>query len=249
MRCNRFLMAGVAAVILITGCLAGAEAQEMPIRAVDGVVPQTGITVSGHAELKMKADVAYVTLTVQTSSREQTAAVAENATKATALVGALKASQIADQDIQTEDYTVSADYDNNANPPVLTGYEVSHTYQVTIHNLSKAGLIVDKATQSGATQVGDLDFELLDRDRAQGEALVQAVANAKSKADLAAGAAGVSVGRLISLTEGGASFVPQPIFARGMAMGPATQAPTTPISPQQITLTSDVTATYAIVGN
>jgi uncharacterized protein YggE len=59
--------------------------------------------------------------------------------------------------------------------------------------------------------------------------------------------AGVSLGRLLGLSEGAAPVI-QPVVVGGLmrASALAAEAPTTPVSPREITVTADVTAVYAI---
>lgn len=204
-----------------------------------------GLTAVGHAEIKRKPDIAYINFGVVSQARDQADAVRTNATRATAVLNALKQAGVADKDIETQFYGVQPQYDYTAQPPVLTGYQVTNSVQVTVRDLAKPGQIIDKASAAGANQVNGVTFDLADRTKAQSDALVAAVANAKAKVGAIAQAAGVSVGRLVSITEGTAAPV-QPVFlatARAAA-GPA-QA-TTPVEAQQITVTADVTAVYAI---
>ncbi len=224
--------------------LAAADIVSMPLYAQTGV-PE-GITVSGHAELKSKPDVAYLTVSVTTQSRDQEKAAQDNATRTTALLDALRKAGVADKDIQTQSYTLEPQYDYNANPPVLTGFQAVNTVQITIHDLTKAGLLIDKSISAGATQAGDLSFDLLDRKGLERQALADAVRDAAAKAGAMTDAAGMGLGRLLSLTESGTSSPPpspRPMMMRAMA---AEAAPPTPISPQQITVTADVTAVYAL---
>jgi len=216
-----------------------------PAAAVAGTAGT--VTVIGHSELKVRPDIAYVSLQVITQSRDQTEAVQTNAIRTQAVRDTLTASGLAVKDMRTDYYQVSPQYDYQANPPVLTGYQVVNATKITLHDMSKTGLIIDKAVSAGATEVGGVTFDLADRHKSQGLALVEAVSDAASKADLIAGAAGVRIGRLLSVSEGTAPVV-QPIFAmRSMAMAtPAASPPETPISAQDITVTADITATYAI---
>ncbi|HEY3331671.1 MAG TPA: SIMPL domain-containing protein [Capsulimonadaceae bacterium] len=206
----------------------------------------SAITVTGHSELKVKPDIAYANLQVITQDKDQSVAVAANATRTQAVIDTVKRSQIADKDIQTEYYTVQPMYDYRNSPAVLTGYQVTNSIRVTIRNLSKAGLIIDKTTQAGANSVGGVSFDLADRNKAQGLAIVEAVRNAASKADLIAGAAGVSVGRALSITEGTAPTIQPVMYAQKTMMMADASAPTTPIMSQDITITADVTVSYAI---
>jgi uncharacterized protein YggE len=206
-----------------------------------------GITVHGHSELKVKPDIAYINLSVTTQTREQSEAVATNAQRSVNLIAALKKVGIASQDIQTQSYTVQPQYDYNTSPPLSVGYQVTNSFQVTIRDLTKVGLILDTASKQGSTSAGDVQFDISDHSRYQGEALVAAVADAKSRADLMAGAAGVSLGRLVSLSDTGIPTV-TPIFMQRKfsAMASPMAAPTTPVQDQQVDITADVEALYAI---
>jgi uncharacterized protein YggE len=204
-----------------------------------------GITVTGHSEVKVNPDVATISLSIETTNRDEAAAVRDNATSVQNVDEALTKSTIKNSDVQTQSYTVFPNRDYSANPPVLTGYTVATSLRVTIHDIPKAGVIVDKATALGAT-VDDIFYDLVDKSHVQGEQLVAAVANARSKADLIAGASGVQVGRVLSITEQGAfTQPPQPIFHMAMAAAAPAQ-PSTQFSPQQIQISADVTATYSI---
>jgi hypothetical protein len=208
--------------------------------------PPPGLLLHGHAEIKVTPDIAYITVSVVTQSREPASASSENATHSQAVVAALKNAGIADKDIQTQGYDIEPQY-SNGDTPVVIGFQVTNSIQVTVRSLPKAGSIIDGAVKAGATNVSGLTFDLADRHHAEGEALVAAIANARSKADLMAGAAGVSLGSLLRISEDTAPVV-QPLSAgRVFASAMASPGPTTPISAQQITITADVTLFYAIL--
>ncbi len=208
--------------------------------------PTNGISVTGHAEVDVKPDVAYATLGVVTEADDEADAVAKNATTATAVKQALLKGGVVDDDIRTQYYQIDPQYDYRSSPAVLAGYQVSDVFKITVHNLAKAGVIVDHATQAGANQVEGITFDLADRSQVEGEALAAAVANARSKADLMAGAAGVSLGRLIDLAEV-TTPTRGPVYPMMMrAAEPSPPPPTTPITPQDINIIADVTALYSI---
>ncbi len=207
-----------------------------------------GISVSGHAEVDAKPDVAYADIGVVTQAATQADAASQNATKMDAVKAALTKSGVADIDIKTNYYQIEPQYDYRSSPAVLTGYQVSNFLKVTIRNLPKAGLIVDHATQAGANQVNGVNYDLADRNQVEAQALAAAVTNARSKADLMAGVAGVTVGRLLNLDETNQEQ-PRPVMPmmmnRAMASS-AASAPTTSLTPDTIVITADVTALYAI---
>jgi len=219
-----------------------ADVIEPGIRSSSG----EGITVHGHSELKVKPDVAFITLSVTTQTRGQSEAVSSNAQRSVNLIAALKKAGIASQDIQTQSYTVEPQYDYNTSPPISVGYQVTNSFQVTVRDLTKVGLILDTASRSGSTQAGDVRFDLADHTKYQGEALVAAVAEAKSRADLMAGAAGVSLGRLVALSDMDVPVVSPIYMQKRMGVMAAAAQPTTPVQDQQVDITADVVAVYAI---
>ena len=129
-----------------------------------------GITVAGHGEIKVMPDIAQASLTVETTDRNESKAVSENAVKMKAVMSALTGSNVAQKDIQNTSYYVATNRDYTATPPVLTGYTVTNSIAVTMRDISKSGVIIDKVTTAGAT-VDGVSFDLADKDRVQGEAL------------------------------------------------------------------------------
>ncbi len=208
-----------------------------------------GMTTHGHGEIKVKPDIARLTAGVTTQDKDQAAATQDNARKMTALIAAIKSLKIADKDIQTQGYSVSPQYDyGNGHAPILTGYQVTNSVQVTLRDLPLAGVLIDRATAAGATQVDGVTYDLSDRAAAQDEALTRAVTDARRRAKTMADALGVSLGNPLSLNDGEAVtvqplFVPQMRMARAMV---ADAAPETPIATQDITVTADVTLIYAL---
>ena len=206
---------------------------------------EMGLTTHGHAEMKVKPDIAYISIGVVTQEHDSAAAVQENATRATALLKAVRGANVADKDIQSQFYGVQPQYDYQVSPAVLTGYQVTNNFRVTVRDLSKVGSVIDAASQAGGNQINDVTFDLSDRTQAEGRALALAVVEAKNKAAVMAQAAGVSLGRLMDLSEGGSPTF-QPLVLNRTAMLKSAATPETPIQSQDVSVTADVTAFYAL---
>ncbi len=242
---KQMLVLGVLAALALSG-VGGARSQEM-VQPGGYAMSAEGITVQGHGEIKVKPDTALLTLTVTTQSAHQADAVQQNAQRTTSLLAALRGAGIAEKDIETQSYTVQPQYDYKPSPPVLTGYQVQNSVQATVRDLTKVGFVIDKATAGGASEVGGVSFDLSDRAAAQAGALRLAVTSAKLKAGVMADAAGVGLGRLLTLTEGSAGPVVRPVYTmRAMAAPSPESAPPTPINDQQIVVTADATLVYAL---
>ena len=242
---NKQILTASVLAALAWGTVGGARSQDM-IQAGGYAMTAEGITTQGHGEVKVKPDIALLTLTVTTQSLNQADAVQQNAVRTTSLLAALRGVKIADKDIQTQSYTVQPQYDYKPSPPALTGYQVQNSVQATVRDLTKVGLVIDKATAGGASEVGGVSFDLSDRAAAQAAALRLAVTSAKLKAGVMADAAGVGLGRLLTLTEGGNAPVVRPLYAMRAMSAPGAAAPETPISDQQITVSADATLVYAM---
>lgn len=240
---TRTLIGGALAVLTL-GTTGAARSQASILRPpISAYAVSEGITASGHGEVKVKPDIALITIAVTTQSKDQAEAVSQNAARTTTTLAALRAAGIAVKDIQTQSYTLQPQYDYNVSPAVLTGYQVTNSVQTTVRDLTKVGLVIDKTTSAGASQVNGVSFDLSDRSQAESQALALAVASARRKASVMASAAGVDIGRLLTLTEGGSAPPVQPVFVmRAMAKGAAE----TPIADQQITVTADATLVYAM---
>lgn len=203
------------------------------------------ITALGQGEAKANSDVASVMLTVAVEAADQAEAVQRNAEQTAALVLALREIGLTDEGIQTKYYQVQPEYGRQVRPPVLNGYQVQNTLEVTVRDLAQVGLVIDKVTADSTIRVDGVSFGLFDRAEAEAEALSQAVRSAQRKAGIMAAAAGVSLGHLISITEGPADAYS--ISAHTLGEPSNTPRPSdTSLIGKQITVTALVTLVYAL---
>ena len=101
--------------------------------------------------------------------------------------------EASDTNIQTSEFSIEPAYASPTPPggPKLSGYRVSNQVNVTIHQISQVGEILDRLVRTGATDAENIAFLISDREKALDQARVATVANAKHKADLYARASGV----------------------------------------------------------
>ena len=229
----------VAAVVLATTFVAGGALAQSDVRFA-----ATTLNLSAEGEMKLPPDMATVSLGVTTTAAKAAEAFSDNARRMAQVMASLKASGIAPDDIQTSEISLAPQYVYEQNqPPRLTGYQASNQVIVTEKDLSRLGRLVDAATTSGATNVGDINFGLANPVPAQNAARVKAVKSLEDKARLYADAAGYHIGRLVNLTEGG-GYQPSP--PRPMAMLAARAAPETPVSPGDLDIRIEVNGTFEL---
>jgi len=234
--------------LLATGVLfvpsaarAGHQAAEKP--------PRT-ITVTGEGKVKVKPDTASVSAGVVTEADTARAALDKNTERMLQVMGGLLEAGIAQDDLQTSQFSVSPVYSrpprNPSGPrvdPKIIGYRVSNTATAIVRDLERIGSVLDKVVTLGANSVGGPSF-FLDEPRPRlDEARKQAVADALRKAELLSAAAGVKLGEILTLREG-RGYEPQPEMMRSKAMEMSSSA--VPIAAGTQQLRATVTLVIAI---
>ncbi len=203
-------------------------------------VPQ--ITVTGEGRLDRAPDLATISLGVTTQGASAAAAMAANAEGVAAVLANLAAAGIGPRDIQTSGLSLNPNwtgYDSSA--PRIDGYTAQNMVTVRVRALETLGAVLDAAVQDGANTLNGLSFGLADPDPAMDEARALAVADARARAGLLASAAGVTLGRVLTIAEGGGNGVPAPMYR----MDAAASAPV-PVAGGEVALVATVTITWEI---
>jgi len=215
-----------------------AFAFSLPALAAD---PHT-ITMTGHGEIKAAPDTATINAGVTSSAATAAAALSANSARMTELFDALKKLGVPERDIRTAGFSVSPQYTNgdNNNPRRLTGYMVNNEVNVRLEDVTRTGAVLDTLVGAGANQMNGIGFDIADPAPALEKARIQAIADARTRAQTYAQAAGVALGPVVSISEGGGESAPRPMF-RVMAM-----AAPTPIAPGEQSVTADVTVVWEI---
>lgn len=207
---------------------------------------QKQIKVQGQAVLKVKPDVAYVTVGVDTEDQKSDVAQAQNKKIMNQIMAALKANGIQDKDIQTSEYRISPNYTYNEKErkSEVTGYRVSNSVDVTIKDIGIVGKILDDVAQTGANDVRSIRFGIQNEEQYYLDALAQAVKNGKGKADAIAKAIGVSISvpsEVVENYSGGASIMDSNYFRAEAKMDMGTP---TPVSPGELEIRANVSLSY-----
>lgn len=236
---------GVASVAAILGLAPLASAQTItPVQPQ----PSAGVSVVGQGIVLVQPDVARITIGAEVTDTSLANAQAEAARRMDAVVAKLKADGIAENDIRTVSYNVTPQYDQpgpNGGQPTLRGYLVQNLAEVRTTNVGGLGALLDDAVGSGATRVYGINFEASNMEAIKAQARDQAMSNAHDKADQLAKGGGVSLGRPVSIEESDTGGVtPQPVQRAVPAAAAA--APTTPIQPGQMQVSTTVRVVYAI---
>jgi hypothetical protein len=180
-------------------------------------VPQ--ISVTGEGRVEAAPDMATVSLGVTTQGDTAAAAMAANAAAVQAVLDRLTAAGIAARDMQTSGLSLNPQFSNydSSRQPEIQGYVAVNMVTVRVRALETLGPVLDAAVADGANTLNGLAFGLADPDPALREARTRAVQDARARAEVLAAAAGVTLGRVLSITEGGYAS-PAPMYRAEAAM-------------------------------
>lgn len=228
---------------LAFACIALAIAP--PAAAEQAPTPAT-ITLQGRGEVTAAPDMAVITTRVVSVGKTAAETLDQNSTAMNKVIADIKGSGVAEKDIQTSGFSIYPRYDHrddrNGKPPAIIGYEVSNGVTVQVRDLSKLGAILETVVSSGVNSVDGIRFGVSETDDLLDEARKGAVADARKKAELYTAAAGVKLGRILSISEAGVS-VPRPQamrFEAAMASAPV------PIQAGETELQASVTITWEL---
>lgn len=167
------------------------------------------ISVTGEASMQVKPDMATISFGVETNAPTAGEAQQTNSGVMDAVIRALLGMGIAREDIQTSNFSLYPVYEWRGEKPsekqVLVGYRCNNTVVAKIRDIARIGEAIDKAATAGATNIGGVSFGLQNPEPLKNELLAQAVTNAKSKAEIMARAAGVTITGVYRIYDGWAT--------------------------------------------
>ena len=201
------------------------------------------LIVQGEGKASAAPDKATVVLGVQTRDASAAIAAAENARLMNETIVALLAAGIAESEIQTSGYSLGTE---SQDAPVMAGekqkapeFVASNTVTVNLNNTTDVGRVLDTAVAAGSNSIQEVAFDLKDPQPQKDLALTLAIEDARRKAEIAAKAAGVKLGRVLEISEGYGY-----VTAASKSANFAEFA--TPIQPGRMEITASVTMTYEI---
>jgi uncharacterized protein YggE len=191
------MVLGSAMAVAVMATPAAAAAQ-----VAQPVISGTRLDVTARGDVRRVPDVAVISAGVVTNAPDAAAAMQDNANRMNRVLAALKKAGVADKDVSTSSINLSPQYryvENQA--PVILGYQASNQVTVRFRDIAKSGTILDALVKQGSNQING-PILMIDRpEAAQDEARVAAIRQARTRADLYAGALGMKVKRVVSISE------------------------------------------------
>jgi uncharacterized protein YggE len=205
------------------------------------------VTVGGTGRSSVTPDRFVFNVGVQTVGNTVDEAVTQNNKRVAAVLSALKAAGAQEKDIQTSNFNIwpQQDYQEGRLPRIL-GYQVTNSVTVRSSKIADAGRLLGVAIGAGVNTSSGITFEVADPSRGRDAGLKAAFDDARAKAALLAQAAGRTLGRAITISEG-VQHQPQPMpMQRAMAMEARVGAADVPVESGQQELTYLVTVTFEL---
>jgi len=241
---------------------AAAALAALAVPAMAQVATPTPTLAAGHTLLTVNAegsstaepDLVMFTAGVTTQGNTASAALAENSTKMTQVIAALKRAGIAERDVQTSNLNLNPIYAPPKRMPdgsvedqgqQIIGYQVTNQVAVKQRKLADYGKVLDALVSAGANQVNGPNFMLSKPEAAQDEARGEAMKAARARAQLYAQSAGLRVVGILSISETG-GYRPQPMAFDKMMVTAQRAAPAPPVMSGELETNVTVTVQFEL---
>lgn len=254
---NKETITPILAIGLVVVAVLLAFGDGAPVQGVQEEI----LSVSGNAEVTVSPDKAEIQLGVTTLETTAERSRSRNAEISDAVLAALREAGVAEEDIETSQFSIYPEYEYRERPVepgypypdserVLVGYRTTHTVTVTTEAIEEVGKITDAGVKAGATNVNSISFGLTKEKEKEvkQEAMLQASEDAKSKASALADALGVRLGSISRATESEFNYIPYYAARDGfdMAVAESAAGAGTKISPQDLDVYASVNVDYKI---
>ncbi|HEX7258045.1 MAG TPA: SIMPL domain-containing protein [Nitrososphaeraceae archaeon] len=187
------------------------------------------LSVTGSATTNTKSDKVSVSLGVETTDKTAEKALHLNSNLMNKVINALKESGVQENETSTSSFTINPNYNYSEYGAKgnLIGFTVSNSVHITSSNINQISQWIDTAVQTGANTVNDIYFSISPNrlEEIKNSLLKEAVANAKSKADIVAAAGGLNIAGIQSITVGELGLPTVPVYSKSVAFDETSSTP------------------------
>ena len=206
---TRLLAAGAAGVaaLVLTAC----DAQSGPATGLTADADTRQVTVVGAGQVQGTPDTLTVNASMEFLAPDATTAMNQTNERQQAVIDELIGLGVDRADIATTEANLQPQF--GPEDDTITAYRATNSVNVKIRNLDQAsdaiGLIV--ATGGNATRINSISYSIEDDSQLVRDARARAFRDAEDRADQYAELAGLSLGKVISISESGGPTPPVPM--------------------------------------
>ncbi len=179
------------AVLLLSVC-GFAQAQELPL---------TTITVQGSGVISAAPEIVTVTVNASRTAGTMLDAQLQVSEVVSSMTQKLLALGVLESDIVTGNYGYNPQYNYDGDVRRLIGYQANHSLSITCRDVLMLDSVIGAITDSGVSDIYDVNYDVADRSELYSKALELAVQAAERKAVTLATASGKTLIGLHSVTE------------------------------------------------
>lgn len=165
-----------------------------------GNYPAT-LSVSGSAEIKVAPDEIVLSVGVESRHAELARACADNDERIARALKFLRASGVADKDIQTDYLSVNPNYDHNHSRVTPINYEVRKSVEIKLRKVAAFEAILTGLLGNGVNYVHGVNFRTSQLRQHRDQARQLAIRAAREKADALGTELGVKRGKVQQISE------------------------------------------------
>ena len=198
------------------------------------------VTVVGTGQVQGTPDTLTANVSIEFTARDVTTAMNQTSDRQQAVINALVNAGIDHNDIRTTQVTLQPQFGPD-NTSQITGYRAGNSIDVKIRNLATASnmLALIVSTGGDATRINSVNYSIDDDSRLVKDARARAFQDAKDRAQQYAQLSGLTLGKVISISEA-APTPPTPTPA------PRAMAAPVPLQPGQQTVGFSVTVVWEL---
>lgn len=242
---SRIALAIASAGILATG-LAGCDSSSPEPVAEH---PRQ-VTVVGNGQVQGVPDTLTADVSIEFTAADVTTAMNQTNDRQKAVISALVAGGIDAKDISTTQVSVQPQYDIGStgvnSTSVIVGFEASNSIRVKMRKLDQASQALATIVTAGgnAARINSVSYSIEDDSKLMSDARARAFHDAEDRARQYAGLSGLTLGKVMSISEAAGS-TPPPATPMPMRGGVAA-ATEVPLQPGEQTVSFAVTAVWEL---
>jgi uncharacterized protein YggE len=232
----------VAAIAVALAALAGCDSPTP--EPAPGANPRQ-VTVLGSGQVQGVPDTLTAGVGIEFTAPDVTAAMNQTNDRQQAVIDALVSAGLDRKNISTTEVTLQPQYGgpepNGA--AKITGYRATNAIEIKIHPTDTASrmLALIVGTGGDATRISSVSYSIADDSQLVKDARARAFNDAKNRADQYAQLSGLTLGKVLSISETGSTP------AAGVPAAPQKAMPTAvPLEPGQQTVSFSVTAVWEL---
>ncbi len=212
--------------------------------------PANTISVTGEGKVSAIPNLATVNIGVLSQGATAVEVKNQNNDKVNKVINFIKAQGIDAKDITTSQFNFYPMQSYTGGTPKITGYQGNQNVTVKVRGIDKSqdqlNKILDGSVNNGANQVDGANLSVEKPGDLQNQARKLAIEDAKKKAQELADAAGLNLGKVVSLSESGG--YPGPImYAPTAAMGQGGGAMDKSVAPDIQPGSQEISETMTVV--